>query len=337
MAKRVKIETEEDSELRRRLSQPPASQTPGSEQNPLLDGLMNVDSLSASLGPDINQFLLAMLQQSLQTIVSMQAATQNTTSHTMWEATQQTPIELTRVTQGSKQTPEKNCASLSDEEDPVSRAKRLTTPKISKSHHNDAAYYPNIQCILCKEWVCSRNRFMHVESHLQYRPYKCSVCGYDNRKEIFINLHIKKAHGGEAEVVYQPDADLEHRAWIISENCIQHTREVLSKGIRPESGNQAHGIEAPDVPSHLQSCPTGSKELQSELVDPLRYRPRIFNSQRAEKTQIIEESRVKGLIPDFSEISSRETKCELCDVHVLSSGPIMEEHSRVHLSKASYM
>lgn len=35
-------------------------------------------------------------------------------------------------------------------------AKKLTTPKLTK--HNDAAYYPNIQCLLCREWVCSRNR-----------------------------------------------------------------------------------------------------------------------------------------------------------------------------------
>lgn len=36
-------------------------------------------------------------------------------------------------------------------------ARKLTAPKLSR--HNDAAYYPNIQCILCKEWVCSRNRY----------------------------------------------------------------------------------------------------------------------------------------------------------------------------------
>jgi len=43
----------------------------------------------------------------------------------------------------------------------------ILSPKLSR--HNDAAFYPNIQCILCKEWVCSRNRYMHIESHLQYR------------------------------------------------------------------------------------------------------------------------------------------------------------------------
>lgn len=53
---------------------------------------------------------------------------------------------------------------------------------------------------------------MHIESHLQYRPYKCSVCGYDNRKEIFVSLHIKRSHkDGRAQVNYEPDLDLEHR------------------------------------------------------------------------------------------------------------------------------
>lgn len=51
---------------------------------------------------------------------------------------------------------------------------------------------------------------MHVESHLQYRPYKCSFCGYDNRKEIFIILHIKKVHGGRAEVIRDINTELEH-------------------------------------------------------------------------------------------------------------------------------
>lgn len=61
-------------------------------------------------------------------------------------------------------------------------------------------------------WATTNNfRYMHIESHLQYRPYKCSVCGYDNRKEIFISLHIKKTHGGAATVEYKPDPELEHR------------------------------------------------------------------------------------------------------------------------------
>jgi len=28
----------------------------------------------------------------------------------------------------------------------------------ARASHNDSTYYPNIQCILCLEWVCSRNR-----------------------------------------------------------------------------------------------------------------------------------------------------------------------------------
>lgn len=52
-------------------------------------------------------------------------------------------------------------------------------------------------------------RLTHVESHLQYRPYRCSICGYDNRKEIFISLHIAKIHKGKGEVLFEPDSELE--------------------------------------------------------------------------------------------------------------------------------
>lgn len=45
---------------------------------------------------------------------------------------------------------------------------------------------------------------MHIESHLQYRPYKCSICMYDNRKEIFIQLHLKRTHKGEGKVRWTP-------------------------------------------------------------------------------------------------------------------------------------
>uniref|UniRef100_A0A915DMB5 C2H2-type domain-containing protein n=1 Tax=Ditylenchus dipsaci TaxID=166011 RepID=A0A915DMB5_9BILA len=218
----------------------------------------------------------------------------------------------------------------------------MTTPKISR--HNDAAYYPNIQCILCKEWVCSRNRYMHIESHLQYRPYKCSICGYDNRKEIFINLHIKKAHGDAAVVVYTPDAELEHSAWIMAEKCLQHTREVLSKKVE---GAEPFVIVQDESSSIRPNADKWKKKLEHQFKSMVempmfqpyatQYRPKIYNSQRAEKSQIIEASRMQGLIPDLSEVCNRETKCVKCNVHVLAVGSIIEEHIRMHLSSASFM
>uniref|UniRef100_A0A914CA49 C2H2-type domain-containing protein n=1 Tax=Acrobeloides nanus TaxID=290746 RepID=A0A914CA49_9BILA len=230
----------------------------------------------------------------------------------------------------------------------VIKAKKLTTPRLSR--HNDAAYYPNIQCILCKEWVCSRNRQMHIESHLQYRPYKCSSCAYDNRKEIFIELHISKAHPEGATVIYTPNPDLEHRAWLMAEKCLHHTREVLSKGFPINNPSMARLNKSKEIAKQVQ------EELNSEKSEgdiektnwapilekheanryAVQYRPRIYNALRIEKSQIIEESRIRGLMPDLTEVANRETKCELCSNFVLSSHNVMEEHVRIHLNQASY-
>ncbi|EFO27388.2 hypothetical protein LOAG_01099 [Loa loa] len=181
-------------------------------------------------------------------------------------------------------------------------AKRLTTPKLTK--HNDAAYYPNIQCLLCREWVCSRNRYMHVESHLQYRPYKCSFCGYDNRKEIFIILHIKKVHGGRAEVIRDINTELEHEAWNIAERCVEHTRDVLQR---------AHQEAIQHDKASTSTEPGNSTKVEEALLSKYstQYRPRLYNTQRAEKSLVIEDSLKMGILPDFSEVSNREVKCQV--------------------------
>ncbi|VDK67202.1 unnamed protein product [Onchocerca ochengi] len=206
-------------------------------------------------------------------------------------------------------------------------AKRLTTPKLAK--HNDAAYYPNIQCLLCREWVCSRNRYMHVESHLQYRPYKCSFCGYDNRKEIFIVLHIKKVHGGRAEVIRDINTELEHEAWNIAERCVEHTRDVLQR---------AHQETVQDAKVSTSTEISNSAKVEEALLSKYsaQYRPRLYNTQRAEKSLVIEDSLKMGIVPDFSEVSNREVKCQICNGFVISHLTVMEEHTRSHLTQPSY-
>ncbi|VDK76853.1 unnamed protein product [Litomosoides sigmodontis] len=227
-------------------------------------------------------------------------------------------------------------------------AKRLTTPKLTK--HNDAAYYPNIQCLLCREWVCSRNRYMHVESHLQYRPYKCSFCGYDNRKEIFIILHIKKVHGGRAEVIRDINTELEHEVWDIAERCVEHTRDVLQR---------AHQETIQDDKASMSTERSDSTKVEKALLSKYstQYRPRLYNTQRAEKSLVIEDSLKMGIVPDFSEVSNREVKCQfsekaptipseegcrgigirlICNGFVISHVTVMEEHTRSHLTQPSY-
>ncbi|KAK6110709.1 hypothetical protein QQG55_40785 [Brugia pahangi] len=205
-------------------------------------------------------------------------------------------------------------------------AKRLTT-KLKK--HNDAAYYPNIQCLLCREWVCSRNRYMHVESHLQYRPYKCSFCGYDNRKEIFIMLHIKKVHGGRAEVIRDINTELEHEAWKIAERCVEHTRDVLKR---------AYQEAVQDDEASASSKPSSFVKVEEALLSKYstQYRPKLYNIQRAEKSLIIEDSLKMGIVPNFNEVSNHEIKCQICNGFVISLVTVMEEHTRSHLTQPSY-
>ncbi|VDK28198.1 unnamed protein product [Gongylonema pulchrum] len=203
--------------------------------------------------------------------------------------------------------------------------KRLTTPKLTK--HNDAAYYPNIQCLLCREWVCSRNRYpsihfhcptnffctskqlpfryMHVESHLQYRPYKCSFCGYDNRKEIFIILHIKKVHGGRAEVIRDINTELEREAWNIAERCVEHTRDLLQRAHLETVTRSA----SESTSTASTSCTNVQRQLLMKYS--AQYRPKLYNTQRAEKSLVIEDSLKMGIVPDFSEVSSREVQCQV--------------------------
>ncbi|VDO08178.1 unnamed protein product [Brugia timori] len=148
---------------------------------------------------------------------------------------------------------------------------------------------------------------MHVESHLQYRPYKCSFCGYDNRKEIFIMLHIKKVHGGRAEVIRDINTELEHEAWKIAERCVEHTRDVLKR---------AYQEAVQDDEASASSKPSSFVKVEEALLSKYstQYRPKLYNIQRAEKSLIIEDSLKMGIVPNFNEVSNREIKCQ---IHVL--------------------
>ncbi|CDW61232.1 hypothetical protein TTRE_0000967601 [Trichuris trichiura] len=105
----------------------------------------------------------------------------------------------------------------------------LNNPASSQSaRHNDVSFYPYIQCVMCDQWICSRNRFTHIEFHLQYRPYKCSLCEYDNRKEIFIQIHLRKYHKGEnGESLFLPSEDIEKRVWELADQSLQKTSRVI--------------------------------------------------------------------------------------------------------------
>jgi hypothetical protein len=169
--------------------------------------------------------------------------------------------------------------------------------------------------------------FLNILFCFQYRPYACSACGYDNRKEIFINLHIKKVHGGTATVIYAPDTELEQRAWTLAEQCLQHTRNILVGDATGAASGTGADTAAQHVPTTTTDSGGGAEtavtstcisdenlKIDMTLIQPYTsvYRPKIHNSQRIEKSTVIEESRQNGHVPDFTEIKQREIQCKLC-------------------------
>ncbi|EYC08645.1 hypothetical protein Y032_0065g3664 [Ancylostoma ceylanicum] len=109
---------------------------------------------------------------------------------------------------------------------PVNRHLKGFKPTIGK--HNDAKFYPNIICVICKEWVCSRSRRIHIGAHFGYRKYVCSTCGFSHTKEIFVETHIRKCHNRLGFVIQKDDPSMECRIEDVCNDSIAMTRDVLS-------------------------------------------------------------------------------------------------------------
>ncbi|VDL82397.1 unnamed protein product [Nippostrongylus brasiliensis] len=77
--------------------------------------------------------------------------------------------------------------------------------------HNDMKFYPNIICVICREWVCSRSRRLHVGAHFNYRKYNCAQCGFSHSKEIFVRSHARKVHNSNDCVKQKDDPVLENK------------------------------------------------------------------------------------------------------------------------------
>ncbi|KAK6056333.1 hypothetical protein COOONC_06162 [Cooperia oncophora] len=95
------------------------------------------------------------------------------------------------------------------------------------ARHNDVKYYPNIICVICKEWVCSRARRLHVGAHFDYRKYKCPYCKFTHSKEIFVDAHMKRIHNMEGKVEQKDDAVIEERIEDVCNMSIAMTRDIL--------------------------------------------------------------------------------------------------------------
>ncbi|KAK6737180.1 hypothetical protein RB195_019711 [Necator americanus] len=108
---------------------------------------------------------------------------------------------------------------------PVNKELKGVRPIFAK--HNDAKFYPNIMCVICKEWVCSRSRRIHISAHFGYRKYTCSTCDFSHTKEIFVETHIRKCHNRVGSVLQKDDPAVESRIEDACNDSIAMTRDVL--------------------------------------------------------------------------------------------------------------
>ncbi|XGW07360.1 hypothetical protein V3C99_010502 [Haemonchus contortus] len=124
------------------------------------------------------------------------------------------------------------------------------------ARHNDVKYYPNIICVICKEWVCSRSRRIHVGAHFDYRKHKCSFCNFTHSKEIFIASHMRRIHGREGKVELHSDPEIEEKIENVCNLSIAMTRDVL-RGQYDEKIYESYSN------SHTPRCQIPNRERRS--------------------------------------------------------------------------
>ncbi|CAJ0604723.1 unnamed protein product [Cylicocyclus nassatus] len=113
-------------------------------------------------------------------------------------------------------------STLSQTNDNLQECKRVF------AKHNDAKFYPNIICVICKEWICSRNRRLHIAAHFGYRKYGCSACDFSHTKEIFVETHIRKCHKRMGFVLQKEDPAVERRIEDVCNGSISMTKDFLN-------------------------------------------------------------------------------------------------------------
>ncbi|VDL65795.1 unnamed protein product [Nippostrongylus brasiliensis] len=138
---------------------------------------------------------------------------------------------LTFANQLHQQTTIKDTDTVANAVALVDLVNQLLNPKDSRSpqgKHNDMKFYPNIICMICREWVCSRSRRLHVGAHFNYRKYNCAQCGFSHSKEIFVRSHARKVHNSNDCVKQKNDPVLENKIETVCNDSIAMTRDVLS-------------------------------------------------------------------------------------------------------------
>ncbi|UMM23177.1 hypothetical protein L5515_004020 [Caenorhabditis briggsae] len=149
--------------------------------------------------------------------------------------------------------------------------------------------YKNVLCVICNEWICSRNRKNHIEAHLNYRPYKCSACSYARRREIFVIQHMKTQHKGQkAEMQSSVDLHIAMEVDRLADECVARTRKLIESMQEKKDGDFGENKDFDEKALELMLKEEKEKKVV-RIESVAAIRPKVANYHRKQRTQIVKE------------------------------------------------
>ncbi|PIC43075.1 hypothetical protein B9Z55_009953 [Caenorhabditis nigoni] len=147
--------------------------------------------------------------------------------------------------------------------------------------------YKNVLCVICNEWICSRNRKNHIEAHLNYRPYKCSACTYARRREIFVIQHMKTQHKGQ-KVEMQSSVDLHVAMEVdrLADECVARTRKLIESMQEKKDGDFGENKDFDEKALELMIKEEKEKKVV-RIESVTEIRPKVANYHRKIRTQVL--------------------------------------------------
>lgn len=148
--------------------------------------------------------------------------------------------------------------------------------------------YKNVLCVICNEWICSRNRKNHIEAHLNYRPYKCSACTYARRREIFVTQHIKSQHKPEDNATMLTSVDLHVSMEVdrLADECVTRTRKLIENMQEKKDGDFGENKDFDEKALELMMSEEAEKKVV--LIESVsEVRPKVANYHRRQRTKVL--------------------------------------------------
>lgn len=161
------------------------------------------------------------------------------------------------------------------------------TSEIQRLREAAFGRYKNVLCVICNEWICSRNRKNHIEAHLNYRPYKCSACSYARRREIFVIQHIKTQHKDEkAEMLSSVDLHVAMEVDRLADECVTRTRKLIDSMQEKKDGDFGENKDFDEKALELMLAEEAEKKVVV-IESVTEVRPKVANYHRRQRTRVL--------------------------------------------------